>query len=370
MLYFLEEFLEFAIPVLIFCAVIYGAILLVKLVCKKIVEVITGNADGKLTYKQKKKVLNVIKILAGAQVVGFVFYCTPVINENIKILLSMLITIGSLVGAFFIEDKKTSNTISRTLVFIGQEFFGITMILLMVNKGSGYTAFNIFAIWSVFNFGVYKIFNKKENKFFLLGTLFGCISTGLVNYVSEIELYMAVILTIVGLLAIYFFGNKKNKLIDVMHSVGLTIFSILLFGAVSNQVDKLGVIYMAGLIYTLTILVSKIKLQEFKSLKALLVYIPYVAIILLSNLSIEVLYILILFNALSVIWMVAEKSLYKKVLCVVMTLLTMFFANQYINIDETMGVLIYIGTTIFVFTYLFAPEKQEALEEGGVSDEE
>ena len=41
----------------------YVVFLLCKSSYKKLVKTLTGNIDGKLTYEQKKKVLNVIKIL-------------------------------------------------------------------------------------------------------------------------------------------------------------------------------------------------------------------------------------------------------------------------------------------------------------------
>lgn len=360
------DFLELAIPGTILIGIIYGIIRLAKFCYRSIKERILGTPDGKLTYEQKKNLLNVIKLLGGAQLIGLVFYITPTINENLKILVSILIVLGGFIGAFFVNEKRS---LTRTLVFLGQEFFGITMILLMVNKGIGYSVTNIFAIWSVFNLYICMNFKNIENKLFFVTTVLIFIISLLNNYANNIEMYMAIIGLIIVLLMIEIFGVKENKLIQLLHNFILTIFGITVLVAVGDEVDKQAVIFGAVVIYSIALVILQI-IRGNLNLKAFLVYIPYVVVLFLSDFILELFLVLTVFNMLFSLWLISGESLYRKYLCLGLAFLPSAFITEYIVIDEFFGFFIYILSLISIFPYLFTPIKPDTLDEGGDLDEE
>lgn len=360
------DFLELAIPGAILIGIIYGIIHFVKICYRKIKEKVTGSPNGKFTYEQKKKLLNVIKLLGGAQLIGLVFYITPTINENLKILVSILIVLGGFIGAFFVGEKKT---FARTLVFLGQEFFGITMILLMVNKGIGYSVTNIFAIWSVFNLYICMNFKNIENKLFLATTVLIFIISLLNNYANNIEMHVAIIGLVIILLMMEIFGVKENKLIQLLHNFILTIFGITVLVAVGDEADKQAVIFGAVVIYSGALVILQM-IRRKLNLKAFLVYIPYVVVLFLSDFRIELFLVLTVFNMLFSLWLISDESLYRKFLCIGLALLPSAFVTEYIVVDEFIGFVIYILSGIFVFPYLFTPAKPDILDEGGDLDEE
>ena len=112
LVYLLGNFLGAAIPGAILLAILYGIFVLIRRGYRSALSNLTKdnaevNGKKRLTYEQKKSFLDIVKLLVGAQLVGLLFYITPVINENIKIIASLLITIGSFAGTFFIKEKPT-----------------------------------------------------------------------------------------------------------------------------------------------------------------------------------------------------------------------------------------------------------------------
>ena len=78
------------ISVFIISLLSYGFIALVKtMVARCKAQITTESGISNLTIK--KDILDAVKLLFGAQVVCLLFYVTPAINENIKILLSLAI---------------------------------------------------------------------------------------------------------------------------------------------------------------------------------------------------------------------------------------------------------------------------------------
>jgi len=341
---------------------IYGAYNLIKLCYKKAMNHFTKDTNGKLTYEQKKNLIDVIKLFSGAQVIGLLLYATPAINENIKIIVSVLVTLAGIVGAFLINEKGEKTSIVRTLIFISQEFFGITMILLMVNKGLGYSISNIFAIWSVYNFFIYKQVNKVENKVLFYVTTLVFLGT-LLNNFTNIDMHILVIIFAVILLLINFLLNKEKLEVKIIDNIITTVFVALVFQAVSDMSDMQGVIYLTVLISLVAVI--NLKIMEGKlNLKAALVYIPYLVILLLSDFEIELLCLFSVFSALGIVWLLSENSGYKKALCTLGLFSTMGFAEKFIAIDEMTGIAIFVVTIVFSLSYLFSVKKSEFYEGG------
>jgi len=341
---------------------IYGAYNLIKLGYKKAMNNFTKDNNGKLTYEQKKNLIDVIKLFSGAQVIGLLFYATPAINENIKIIVSLLLTLVGIVSAFLINEKEEKTSIVRTLIFLSQEFFGITMILLMVNKGLGYSISNIFAIWSVYNFFIYKQVNKVENKIFFYGTVLVFLAT-FIDKFTGFDMYILVIIFAAILLLINFLLNKEKLEVKIVDNIVTTVFVALVFQAVGDMAEKQGIICGTVIISLITIVILKI-MEGKLNVKAGLVYIPYLVILLLSDFEIEILCLFSVFSVLGITWLLSENSGYKKALCTLGLLSTIGFAGEFINIDELTGMVIYLGATIFSLSYLFSVKKSEFYEGG------
>lgn len=365
--YAMGEFLELAIPGAILIGILYGCWKLIKMLLIRLKDEFPGN-DGCFTYEGKKNLLNMIKILVGAQMIGFLFYVTPAINENVKIIVSLTITIGGFIGTFFIKEKKGYNGVCRTLIFIGQEFFGITMFLMMVNKGMSYSINSIFGIWSVFNFYISKQFRKIENKIFFWVTLIIFIFSMIGTYANTIETYILIIGICLSLLGIYCFGSKEKFSTRLIENATLTILIFTVMFAVLSSVDRLEIIFGTVIVYIVAIIATLIAIKNFNS-KALFVYLPYVVMLFLVEWEIDMLWLLSIFNVLLVVWLLSDKSLYKKLLCVLVLLCTIPLVVVWSNIDELTTFIIYTSSIIFTYTYLFAPTKSPSLEEGGEENE-
>jgi len=370
MRYMLEDILEVIIPLLSFGALIYVVILFGKACYKKLITAITGNSEGKFTYEQKKNILNIIKIFVGAQVISLLFYITPTINENIKIFLSLLIVFGSFIGMFLLNERTGNSSVCRTLIFLGQEFFGMTMILLMVNKGIGYSLNNILAIWTVFNFFIYKKFNKTENKIFFMGTLLTLICSLFINYANEVDTAFGVIVLLIVSIFIQIFADEENLFVKITHNFILTVVGFMILTMVGNDSIEQGIIFMTTLIYMASTAVLRLILNKV-NIKAFLTYIPCLVMLLLIEIEISFIGFIAVFNFLVTIWLTSEKSLYKKLLCAfIMLLTTGFDLTAHMVIDRTFGSMIYLGSLIFVCTYVFEPVASKYLAEGEDSNEE
>lgn len=366
-----DEFFSIVIPLAILLAILWGISILGRKGYRHVVAEIVGNSDGervKLTYDQKQNLLNMIKILVGAQMIGLLFYVTPAINENIKIIASLAITLGAFVGTFFIKERKGYNGVCRTLILIGQEFFGITMFLMMVNKGMGYTVNTIFAIWTAFNFYISKQFGKIENRFFFWLTFVILIFSMIGTYANDMDAYILIIGICVLLLGIHFFGDKSKLSTKLVENITLTALMISVWAALANGADNQGIIFGTVIVYMIAIIVTLVATKRFNP-KALFVYLPYVVVLFLIEWELDSLWFLSIFNVLFVIWLLADKSIYKKLLNALVLLCTVPIVIEGANMDELIAIIIYGSSIIFTCTYLFAPTRPDNLEEGGEENE-
>lgn len=370
-------FLGLAIPGAILLAALWGIFILIRRGYRRVMTELTKNnaevnGKRKLTYEQKEGILNIIKLIVGSQLIGVLFYITPAINENIKIIVSLLITLGSFVATFFIKEKKGYNGICRALIFIGQEFFGITMILMMVNKGMGYSINVVFAIWTVFNYYIGKQFKKIENKIFFWITFIILICSMIYTYSNVAQLNILVIGICAVLLAIYFFGNKSKISTRLMNNVFLTILLITFLGILGMTTDtslNIGVINSSIAIYMVTIVIASVVKGEFNP-RALSVYIPYIVFLFIGDLEINFVYMFTLFNILFVIELLSDKSIYKKILCSIGLVWAAVMAIGSTTIDPLNTIILYTAAVIISFTYIFAPARPKNLKKGGETDEE
>lgn len=354
----------FTLAVIVFA--IYGLVCAVKKAVAKAKQKMTKE---EVPFETKKNILDAVKLLFGAQVIGLLFYVTPAINENIKIILSLIITLGTLVFAFFTEEKKGINGACRALVFIGQEFFGITMLLIMVNKGIGYSVNIVFLLWTIFNFYIAKKVGKTENKAFFWITLGVFVISLLENYVNEINSTLAIIVTCVILLGIHGFSKRE--------SIGSRIcsnfcFTLLMFLVCSETLDTSEPSYIIFFITILFIVGSVIEqfLLEKLNLRALLMYIPYVVVLFVTEPEPEIIALLGLFNILVSVLLFSEESIYKKVLSALFLLIIWVNVGNKVNIDELVYTIIYLSSVIVGYAYLLTPAKAKELEEGGEEDDD
>ena len=313
----LGEFLEVAIPGAILIGILYGIFILGRRGWRYLVSESIGETENtpdsstkKLTYEQKQNLLNMIKILVGAQMIGLLFYVTPAINENIKIIASLAITLGAFVGTFFIKEKKGYNGVCRTLIFIGQEFFGITMFLMMVNKGMGYSVNSIFSIWAAFNYYINRQFGKIENKIFFWITFIILTCSMIGTYANNMDSYILIIGICVLLLGIHFFGDKSKLSTRLVENTTLTALMLSVWSAVGNGVDNQEIIFGTIIVYMIAIIATLVATKRFNP-KSLLGYLPYVVILFLIEWELDLLWFLSIFNVLFVIWLLGDKCIYK-----------------------------------------------------------
>jgi len=367
--YTINRLFEMIWGLLCFMLVIYALISIGKKVVSKLKQKFTN--EEKISYMRKKNILDAVKLLFGAQVVGLLFYITPAINENIKIALSLIITLGVLVASGFVQEKKGLNGTCRALVFIGQEFFGITMILLMVSKGIGYSMNTVFALWTIFNFYIMKKVGKAENKALFWITLGILVVSLLGNFVNEMDIMMALILICVVILAIQLFGNKENFGVILAENVCFTLLLITTWNALGTT----DISFFAGFVTIAFVIgvgavaairyLSEGVLPENFNVRALLLYIPYIAILLTTEITLDILLGLGLFNIIVAILFVSEDSTYKKVLAGFVLLLVGFVGMDATNIDEGIFAIIYFSAVIVGYAYLLTPAMTDRLEEGG-----
>jgi len=275
-----------------------------------------------------------------------------------------------------IEEKKGINGAYRALVFIGQEFFGITMLLLMVNKGMGYSVNGIFLLWTIFNFYIFRKVGKIENKAFFWVTLSIFVISLLGTYVDDVNLMFAIIVTCIALLSIHFIGNPENKGICIADNICFTLLILLTLGAFNDsETSYLGsfitIIFTIGLI-GVGVVRAYLNQEDGKNinLRALLLYIPFIVILMVSTLEDDLFLLLGIFNLAVSMLLVSRNSIYKKVLAGLILATIGFAAMENVNVDELIFAIIYFSSVIFGYAYLWVPEKVEVLEEGDEEDDE
>lgn len=365
----LEELVMLIIVVSGFSLMVYGLITLIKNIVAKWKENYNENDVDKPKLELTKNVLDAIKLLFGAQMIGLLFYITPAINENIKIVLSLAVTLGAFVGTFLIKEKNGYNGACRSLIFIGQEFFGITMLLMMVNKGMGYSINVVFALWALFNFYIMKEFGKLENKVFFWITLGIFVCSLLGTYVDDISSIVAVVFLAVILLAIHIFNKKETLGISILSNILFVILFFVSIGAIVETYETPLVMFIITLAFVLGITVARIVDRELNA-KAFLLYIPLgVTLLLVSNLE-EVVVLISLFNILVAALVASPRSIFKKTMSLFVLLFLTIVVGENAASDEMVSCLIYISSVIVAYSYLITlGKKVEIAEEGGEDNE-
>lgn len=349
------------------CLISYGLIALVKnMVARYKEQMTTESARPNITIK--KDILDAVKLLFGAQVLCLLFYITPAINENIKIVLSLAITLGAFVVTFFIKEKGGYNSLSRGLIFIGQEFFGITMLLMMVNKGMGYSVTVIFALWSLFNFYIMKEFGKLENKMFFAITLIGLIISLLTNYLSDISAVLAVIFIAVILLVTHIFVKKETMGVAIGSNILFVLMFIASMVAVSDTWETPFVMFTVTIVFVVALALAK-AVEGRLNLRALLLYIPLVVILLLVGNVEDVMMVIPLFNIVVAALIASPKSIGKKILALMFLLYLSESVSRLSDLDELVSMLIYVCSVIYTFAAVCTQNKKVEITEGGDDNE-
>lgn len=322
-----------------------------------------------LSRTNKKNILSLIRVLLAFNIIGILFFITPHINENIKIILSFLITLGAFISTFTIKEKSGYSTLTRGLIFIGQEFFGITMLLMMVNKGMNYSINTILVIWTIFNLYISKQFEKIENKLFCAGTLIALVMSSLDMYAEDIDtLFFLGGLCLISI-AIQFFSKKQDLLIKFIHNVTVTLLIMMSIGTLF-ETENLVLGFFIILVYMVVNLILTIIKKEF-NVKALAVYIPFIVSLALNEVEFEgFLEFLSLGNILFAIMVISNKSIYKKLLCGGILLLTIPHLVDSCIVDETVALVVYGSAVLISLTYIFSASKKKAIKEGGEGNEE
>jgi len=364
------DFEELAILMVLvagFSLMVYGLITLVKNIAKKC-KAIGTDKSGTISVEKKKDILDVIKLLFGAQVIGVLFYITPAINENIKIILSLGVTLASFIATFLIKEKKGYNGLCRGLIFIGQEFFGITMLLMMINKGMGYSVAVIFGIWSLFNLYIAKEFGNIENKILCGITSIVFLGALLGEWADEISLIMTIIITAIILLALHIFSNKDSLLVKAISNILFTILTIMTIYGVVETMETPLLMFGITLVFALGLAIG-LSILKTANLRAVLMYIPFLVMILSIEFSSEVLAFISLFNVIFAVLLTSNGSIYKNILGFLTALIFGLAVSEIVNIDTMAYVMIYVSAVIVCFAHYITPKKVEELVEGGDDDE-
>lgn len=351
-----------------FSLMIYGFITLVRNIIAKYKEKISDE-DGKPNFVIKKDILDAVKLLFGAQVLCLLFYITPVINENIKIVLSLILTLGSFVGTFLIKERKGYNSLCRGLIFVGQEFFGITMLLMMINKGMGYSVPVIFALWTVFNFYIMKQFGKLENKIFFWITLVVLICSLIATHVSDISSIVTVVVIAAILLLIHIFNKKETIGISVLSNVLFVLLFLVSIFAVRETVENPLVMFIITMVFVLGMLIARI-IDKDLTPKALLLYVPWGVMVLLVEDFESCAILASLFNIMVAALIASPSSICKKVLSFIILSFLTIFVEEMATVDAIVSCLIYVCSIFLVYASLLTPSNKVDVEEGGDENEE
>jgi len=362
-----EELVMLFIMIFPMCLISYGLIALVKnMLARYKTQVKTESGRPNLIIK--KDILDAIKLLFGAQVVCLLFYITPAINENVKILLSLALTLGSFVATFLIKEKSGYNNLCRGLIFVGQEFFGITMLLMMINKGMGYSVTVVFTLWTLFNFYIMKEFGKLENKMFFWVTLTGVVISLLNNYIDDISSIAIFIVAAVILLIIHIFIKKESIKLSFTSNILFVVLFIATMGAIHSSYETCNLIIVLTIIFELAMLIAR-GIEKKVNIKAFLLYIPYIVMLLLVD-SIDIITMTIpVFNIMVIALIASPNSICKKLLSLGFLLVLVEEVGYGANVDEFVTQLIYICSIVFVYASLFTPTKKVEITQGGDDNE-
>jgi hypothetical protein len=345
----------------------YGFIGLVKnMVAKYKAQAVT--AEGRPNIIIKKDILDAVKLLFGAQVVCLLFYITPAINENIKIILSLAVTLGSFVGTFLIKENKGYNSVCRGLIFIGQEFFGITMLLMMINKGMGYSITVIFALWALFNLYIMREFGKLENKMFFWITLIGLIISLLSSCSVDISAGLAVILLATLLLLTHVFVKKETIGVSIASSILFILMFVATVEAIGYDYKGTLMMFIITLVFLAGIAITRL-VEDNLNIKAFLLYIPFIVAVLLVGINEETMMLIPLFNIIVAAVIASPKSICKKIIVIGILVFLAVFVGDAAQVDELVSGAIYLCSVIYVIAALLTPKKKVEVAEGGDCNE-
>ena len=359
-LYDIEDFLGMVF--------LFAALLVFFFAIKKISEKAL-EIDEAVMEKKRHSFFETSKIVLIGVIVGLLYYLTPILQETVKIVLSLIITLGAFIATFIVKEKNGYNFGARIAVFVGELFFGVTMFLLMVNTNLGYSPLFILFIWSIFNFYIYKQFGNAENKaLFVITTILATV-IAFKEYVIDFEPDVLLIGTAVILLVCQFFNVRKGLFGKLVHNILVTLIVIFALGCSVN--DKV----LLSFIVTLILLIGTILLILFASKseklnpRSFLVYIPFVAVLLINGWYEELGVMIALFNALAVVWLLSEKSFYKKLLAGIGVIEGSLILMESMQSDALYQVIV-IASVVLTLILLLEPKKKVVIEEGDVENEE
>ena len=343
---------------------LYGFVVLIAKVCTKILDF-----SEEVNEEKRRNFFDTSKIVLIGVIVGLLYYLTPIMQETVKIILSLIVTLGAFITTFVIKEKNGYNFISRIAVFIGELFFGVTMFLLMVNTNLGYSPLLILLIWSIFNFYIYKQFGNSENK-----VLFGITLTidaiiGFTQYVVNFKPDVLLISMAVILLVCQFFNIRKNFLGQLIHNVFVTFALILTIECAGNSDEVLSfLVTIILLLGTIAIMVFASK-EEMLNPRSFLTYIPFVAVLLVNGWFEELGMFISIFNILVMIWLLSNKSFYKKLLAGIGLIECSIGMLDYTQSDALYSIIV-ITSVVLTLVLLLEPKKKVVIEEGAVENEE
>ena len=280
------------------------------------------------TEEKRQNVFNALKIFFIGVIVATILYMTPAINETLKIIISLVLTLGTVGAVVAQEDNKEQKVWLRPVLFMGQMFFGITMFLMLVNTNMGYSETAIFIIWSVANFIIAMQYKNIENKLLCLGTIIAALITIIGPMSIDLEMSAIVIVICTILILLQIFGKKDNIFVQITHNV-------LTLGLIFTYINYFDDFYRASLSsmddfvmlgVTLIFLIATLAINMFMgesekiNFKAFAIYLPLLTTYLLvgaEEIEEELILIFEMFNLLIATWLLADKSIFKKILTII-----------------------------------------------------
>jgi len=136
-----------------------------------------------------------------------------------------------------------------------------------------------------------------------------------------------------------------------------------------NDIDLALPLFVTTFVFLVATIGLIILKKKKVNLKSFLIYIPIVVMLLLVGMEDEFGILISLFNLLTAIWLVSEKSIYKKVFSVVFIIIGVFVLINSTYLDGLLQ-LIVLAATALTFVYLFEGKRTVKLEEGDGEDEE
>ena len=343
---------------------LYGFVVLISKVCTKILDV-----SEEVNEEKKQNFFDTSKIVLIGVIVGLLYYLTPIMQETVKIVLSLIVTLGAFIATFIIKEKNGYNFISRIAVFVGELFFGVTMFLLMVNTNLGYSPLLILVIWSIFNFYIYKQFGNSENKVLFGITTIIAVIIGFTQYIVNFKPDVILIATAVILLACQFFNIRKNFIGQLIHNILITLILILTAATLYDEYILLSFIVTLVLIIGTILLMLLTSKEEKLNPRSFLIYIPFVAVLLVNGWFEELGMFISVFNVLVVLWLLSNKSFYKKLLAGIGLIECSIGMLDYTQSDALYSIIV-IASVVLTLVLLLEPKKKVVIEEGAVENEE